>query len=84
MIRFVIAGHSPVSFAKTDLPSAARENGYKFLIIYMGRRFLWSGFEGQYRNLRAKFLPLVEYRLRFLCTGDCLVALPGIEPGFED
>jgi hypothetical protein len=83
-IRFAIANHSLQRIAKDGPLFASQRKGPRKSLSLSLAGFLWSGFREtlwQYPGNFARFPGIARH---FLRRSDWLVALPGIEPGFED
>jgi hypothetical protein len=83
-IPFAIANHSPIKAAK-DGPQIGyqRKRRDKRVVGYWAEVFSAPAWE-KISQYPGNFAAFVDYRRRFLRLGDWVVALPGIEPGFED
>jgi hypothetical protein len=82
--RFVIALHSPDGVVETGLRLCPPEKKGLKAGEEATARFSPARFEGNNREIAPIFHKFLSNLGGFLCTSDWLVALPGIEPGFED
>ena len=76
--------NSPAEVVETGLRVCPPEKEARKLREELSTRFSLVRFERKNRGIAAISRDFQDNAGRFLCTSDLLVALPGIEPGFED
>src|ERR1700731_1122859 len=80
----LIAMHSPAGVVETGLGICPPEKRLESWREELRTRFSPVRFERKNCGIAAISRDFQDNAGRFLCTSDLLVALPGIEPGFED
>src|SRR5580658_910879 len=82
--RFMIAFHSPDGVYQTGLLRCLAEKNAETPATARSGALSLVRFESKRRGIAPISRDFQSNPGRFLCTSDCVVALPGIEPGFED
>jgi hypothetical protein len=82
--RFTIALHSSDGVDETGMLRCAAEKMAETPAGIRGGPFSLVRFESKSPRIAAVYRNFQDNPGRFICGSDCMVALPGIEPGFED